>query len=64
MEAETGAETDTEIDAANELALEITWDEEEAESVSEPGRGNLRFLFPTCSQLASTSTCFLPVPPQ
>ena len=37
MEAETAAETDTEIDAADELALEIAWDEEEARSVSEPG---------------------------
>ena len=37
MEAETGAETDIEIDAADELELEIAWDDEEARSASEAG---------------------------
>ena len=34
MEAETRAETDIEIVAADELALEIAWDEEEAQSLA------------------------------
>ena len=64
MEAETGAETDTEIDAADELMLVIAWDEEEARSVSEP-RGEISaFCALSCSQLASLCACLLPVPPQ
>ena len=55
MEAETGAERDTEIDAPDELALEIAGDEEEAPSVSEPGGGNLSIL---CSQLLSVGFHF------
>ena len=61
MEAEAGAETDIEIDAADELVLEIAGDEEEARSVSEPGGEISAFCALSCSQLAATSACLLPV---
>jgi hypothetical protein len=48
MEAEAGAETDIEIDAADELVLEIAGDEEEARSVSEPGEAISAFCALRC----------------
>jgi len=51
MEAETGAETDTGIDATDELSLEIAGDGEGARSVSEPGGECQQFVLSVaCSQ--------------
>ena len=49
MEAETSVETDTGIDAADELALEIVWGEEEARSLSEHGGELSAFCALSCA---------------